>query len=342
MLRMGLLMAMLSMGQVALAQSALVKLYEVQDTGTGIERTFFGRVVARETVDLAFQVAGQIVEFPLEEGADVAQGALVAELDLLPFELSLAEAQAGYDQAKRTYDRFQKLSGNTVSQASLDDTKTQVDLTEIAVRDAKRALNEARLQSPFEAIVAARLVPNFSTIDAGTPIVRLHDMSELRIEIDVPERLAQQAGPDPDVAFLAEFSESGRSYPLTFREFNAETASVGQTYTITLGMPPPEDLAVLPGASAMVHATIDTGQSRILIPASAVRIGNDGSTSVLVFEPAGAAEGTVSLAAVEVTPTPSGAVAVLSGLTEGQEIVATGVAALEDGATVRRFTGFTN
>ena len=45
----------------------------------------------------------------------------------------------------------------------------------------QRARDKASLEAPFEAMVAERLVANFTTISAGTPIARLHDMSALQV-----------------------------------------------------------------------------------------------------------------------------------------------------------------
>ncbi len=327
---------------VILAQTPLAKIEEVFALETGLKRVFFGRVVARQTVDFAFQVSGQIVEFPVEEGTLVPSGDLVAKLDQEPFELALEEAKAQNDQARRTLERYEKLAGSSVSETTVEDAATQVELTGIAVRNAERAFSEATLNAPFEALVAARLVPNFSTVAAGTPVVRLHDMSDLRIEINVPEILFQRAGRDPDVDLYAEFPFNDGTYPLEIREFNAETAQVGQTYSITLGMSPPDELVVLPGSSAKVTAVLNTGVSRIVVPASAVVIGNDNSASVMVFEPAGADEGSVTRTIIEIAPTDDGKVEVISGLEPNQEFVAIGAGELEDGATVRRFVGFGN
>jgi multidrug efflux pump subunit AcrA (membrane-fusion protein) len=165
-------------------------------------------------------------------------------------------------------------------------------------------------------------------------------MSDLRIEIDVPETLIQRAGRDAKVRILAEFPTHDKAYPMEVREYNAETAQVGQTYSITLGMTPPEGLNVLPGASAKVTAFLTTGAHGIIVPTSAVTVENDGTTSVMVFTPTGATEGTVTTTPVTITPTDHGRVNVLSGLSEGQEIVAIGASALTDGDTVRRFVGF--
>ncbi|MEO1550870.1 MAG: efflux RND transporter periplasmic adaptor subunit, partial [Pseudomonadota bacterium] len=273
----------------------------------------------------------------------VAQGAVVAQLDMEPFELALAQAKLQREQAERTFDRLTQLQGsNTVSQVSVDDAQTQMDLARIAERNAERSLEEAQLLSPFAGLVARRYVPNFTTISAGTPIARLHDMSELRVEIDVPEILFQSAGEDPDVDLFAKFPASDSRFPLEVREFNAETSQVGQTFGITLGMPPPTGLVVLPGSSVTVFATLKGGAPSLHIPASAIVPAPDGTPQVMVFAPTGADEGTVTPQPVTVTPDAMGRVTVTSGLEPGQESVASGAALLQAGDSVRRFTGFAN
>ncbi|SIO10669.1 efflux RND transporter periplasmic adaptor subunit [Vannielia litorea] len=343
--RMGAAVLMTALAHVALAspvraEPPVVKLTEVTAGAGELRRVFFGKVVARETVDLAFQVGGQVVEFPVEEGAAVPKGGLVARMDLEPFQLALDEAEARKAQARRTLDRYQKLVGSAVSESNLEDAETQDELAEIAQRNAERSLRQATLHAPFDAIVAARLVPNHSTVSAGTPVARLHDMSDLRIEIDVPETLFQRAGQDPDLTLTVEFPASDRSFPLEIREFNAETAEVGQTYRLTLGMAAPAGLTLLPGSSAKVSAVLKTGPSRIELPASAIVIGNDSDTYVMVFEPTGAGTGTVTATPVDITASDRGTVEVTAGLEPGQEVVAIGADQLTDGAEVRRFTGF--
>ncbi|PVA07396.1 efflux RND transporter periplasmic adaptor subunit [Thalassorhabdomicrobium marinisediminis] len=322
------------------AETPVAKLTEVTAGAGDLHRVFFGKVVARETVDLPFQVTGQVVTFPVEEGAEVPKGGLVAAMDLEPFELALEEADARAAAVGRTLDRYQQLVGSAVSESNLEDAETQVELAMIAQQNAERALRNATLHAPFDAIVARRLVPNYSTVSAGTPVVRLHDMSDLRIEIDVPETLFHRALQDPALTLTAEFPASDRIFPLEIREYNAETAEVGQTYRLTLGMEPPEDITILPGASAKVSARLTTGAGQIVLPASAIVIGNDDRPRVMLFEPAGAEVGTVRATPVEISPTDRGTVEVTAGLQPGQEVVAIGGAQLSDGAQVRRFTGF--
>lgn len=327
---------------MAQEQPSLVKLMPVTTGVEKVTRVFFGQVAAKETVDLAFQVGGQVVDLPIVEGATIAEGDLIAMLDLEPFELALDQAIVQKQQADRTVDRLTKLQGNTVSQVTVDDAQTQQQLANIAVRNAQRSLNNATLRAPFDALVATRNVAKFATIGAGTPVTRLHDMSDLRIEIDVPEILFQRADDDADLSLTAKFPASDAIFPLQIREFNAETSPVGQTFRITLGMTPPEGLTVLPGSSVTVHATQGNSDNRILVPSSAILSANDGSPMVLVFEPAGADEGTLRAVDVDIMPDVKGQFQVISGLSNGQEIVASGASRLTDGAKARRFTGFAN
>jgi len=318
-----------------------VKLMTLATEQNAMEREFFGQVVARQTVDLAFQVAGQVVELPVIEGERLTAGGLIAQLDLEPFELRLEQAQLEKQQADRRLDRQQALSRAAVSEASLEDAQTAANLAQIAVRDAELALERATLEAPFDALVAERLVANFSTVSAGTPVVRLHDMSETRIEIDVPEILFRRAK-DPDALELsAIFPGRDGSIPLSIREFQAQTSSVGQTYTVTLALNNGSaDPTIIPGASATVIAVQPREDAIVPLPASAVVFGADRQAYVMVFEPNGDDTGTIRRMPVTLNTEENGSLTLAEPPQEPLEIVVAGANRLSDGQAVRRFTGF--
>lgn len=83
-----------------------VKLLQVTEAPVAFERQFFGRVKARQSVDLAFQVGGQIVDFPVTEGFNIKKGEMIARLDLEIFELNLDQARLQKEQADRTVNRL--------------------------------------------------------------------------------------------------------------------------------------------------------------------------------------------------------------------------------------------
>lgn len=328
----------------ALAADEALKPVKLLQTRTGsmtIERQFFGQVAAKQSVDLAFQVGGQVVMFPVAQGFVVPKGQMVAQLDLEPFELQLEQARLQKEQADRTVARLEKLAG-TVSQVSIDDAETQAGLAGVALRNAEYELQHATLTAPFDALVSSREVDNFTTVGAGTPIVRLHDMSELHIKVDVPEILFQQADQSDQVEITASFPGWDTTYPVEILEFDAEASSVGQTYRVTFRLAPPKDRQILPGASVAVRVKVETDAEAIVLPATAIVTSSDGKTGVMVFSPSGADQGSVAWHAVTVTPTQDGEFAVQSGLEGGEDVVLTGGNALNDGQAVRRFAGFAN
>ncbi|NDW54602.1 efflux RND transporter periplasmic adaptor subunit [Aliiroseovarius sp. PrR006] len=319
-----------------------VKLMTISESQQTFSRTFYGKVVARQTIDLAFQVGGQIVDLPIIEGELLPAGSLIAQLDQEPFSLALEQSIVQKDQADRTVERLTKLSGNTVSQVTIDDATTQANLADIAFRQAEKNLDNATLYAPFDALVASRNVGNFNTIGAGTPIARLHDMSEIRIEIDVPEILFQSAGNEEKIAIMGHFAGHPDAYPLGIREFNAEAAAAGQTYRLTLGMAPVEGLQLLPGSSVDVRISATTNVQEIKLPATAISVDPQGNTLAMRFVEGGEGTGTIAATPIEVATASDGNFIVTSGLSDGDVIVAAGASSVQDGESVRPFNGFAN
>ena len=308
-------------------------------------RSFYGRVRALRTVDLAFQVGGQIEEFPVDEGAQLEAEGLVAQLDLTPFQQSLDRAEVNLEKAERDLERLQTLSTSAVSEVEVRNAETTRNLARIELAEAQRQLGEATLHAPFDALVARRMAVRYATVSAGEPVVRLHDMSELRVDIDVPEVLfARAAGTDTNrVEFDAQFVGHPGEYPLTLREFEAETDDVSQTYTLTLGLDEETPETILPGASATVfaRANLTDSDASLAIPESALVFEPDRSPSVIVFTPDedGAQTGTVAQTPVEIEMRPDANAVVTQGLSPGDVIVSAGASMLKDGQRVRRFEG---
>lgn len=336
------LLALLVTAQPLLAQEAEapapkpkpVKLMTLSDRAETLQRQFFGQVAARQTVDLAFQVGGQLQTLNADEGASYPEGALIARLDLSGYQRAVDQAQASYDKAQRDAERLQSLQGQVTSAVQVRDAETQLQLAEIALENAQDDLGHASLRAPFDALVARRLVANYQTVSAGTPVVRLHDVSELRVDIEVPEVLFRQAGAGGNVRFEARLPGDATLYPLALREFETETSSVGQTYTITLAFTDNPGAFVFPGASVTVFASAEgRAPDGVILPETALVFSPEGEAAVMVFD-----EGTVRETPVQIEVREDGQVHMTEGPGVGTRIVETGASQLRDGQSVRPFT----
>ena len=314
----------------------VVRLEAAQATQT---RRFFGQVRARETVDLSFEVGGTLNVLNAVEGGWIDRGTVLAQLDPSPFERAVERAAVMLAQAQREHDRAETLVNSaTVSRVRLEDARTARDLSDVALRDAQEALEDATLVAPFDALVADRLSANFTLIEPGQTVLRLHDMSEVRVEFDLPERLLAKVGDPDQVRFTTTLPDREEPINLRFVEFRAETGRIGQSYVVTLAFPDIESPFLLPGASVTVTAATPSNTPGMALPASAILSDADRGTAVMIVEEGEDGLLTVHLQPVEVR-SETGTGFQVAGLAEGTEVVATGGHLLRTGQIVRRYTG---
>lgn len=302
-----------------------------------LQRTFVGRIAARRTVDLAFEVSGRLIRLHADEGEVVPAGAPLAELDPTAFVLALDEAQVSAEQAEASYRRASALRERGVSaEASLEEVRTARDLRQIAVRAAERDLALASLSVPFEAMVAQRLLPENSLIQPGIAVLRIHDISEWRVAVSIPEALMRMGASLEDVRIEAIIgSNPVRRVPLVYRENQAQPDPVAQTFLVTFAADLPPDAGLLPGMAVAVE--IDAGGNSsaggVAVPASALLPAPDGA--LLVWR---ISEGRADPVPVEVVGIVGERALVASGLAEGEMVITAGQSSLVPGQSVRPLT----
>jgi multidrug efflux pump subunit AcrA (membrane-fusion protein) len=279
-------------------------------------REFVGRVEARLTVDLAFQVGGRLADFPVSEGQIIEDGAQVAALQTQDFERAVRTAEVQLQQARQNLDRVRTLHDRGIAaDAALDEAQTAHDL---------------------------RLVDNFTTVAAGQPVARLQDVSELRVAIQVPESVLAMVDETDPREMTARFPFlPDQTFPLEFRELVAEPDRASQTYTALFALPADIPANILPGMTASVRIIIEpdapvADRTSALIPVSALSPTPDGGFIVWVFDPR---QGAVTSRSVALGPVTGETVRVDEGLRPGEQIVTAGVNALYEGMAVRPLQG---
>ncbi|GHB32659.1 hemolysin secretion protein D [Pseudovibrio japonicus] len=303
---------------------------EVDDLFT---RDFTGRVDAVQTVDLAFRVSGQLVELPVVEGQRIAKGDLIAALDPTDFENAVREAEVNYEQKKKDLKRYETLKNKQViSEGAYDNAKTAFDLAAVTLDKAQQNLGYTRIEAPYDAIVTSRLLDNYTIINGGTSIARVQDMSEVRINIDVPERLFAQATETSVLKMTAEFpSHPGKVFPLEYREHRTEADKVAQTYRVTLAVKDAAGYNIIPGMTASVkvklNALDEAHNTAFFVPTSAVGSSPDKTPYVWVVNED---EKRVGRRKVELGTVLGAYIPVLTGLNDGEMIVTAGVSHLSE------------
>lgn len=320
-----------------------VKLLTVEGSELSVTGEYSGEVRARVETRLGFQVAGKLVQRPVEQGQRVAAGQLLALIDAKDYQLAaqaadaqVVSAQTQRDLALADFRRFEALKAqNFISAADLE-------RRDAALKAAEAQLNQAKAQAQAQSNQAgyARLTANSSgvitgvdaevgqVVAAGQPVVRLAHDGPRDAVFAVPEAiaLALKVGQSMKATLLS----TGQPFQGKVREMSASADPVTRTYTVKLALDGSESLPL--GSTVNVRAVqLPGSQSGVIkLPTSALRQESQG-TVVWVFDPASM---TVNTQAVQVGKVDGNAVVITSGLQTGQQVVSAGVHVLSPGQKV--------
>lgn len=319
-----------------------VRVETLGELSPAISRSFVGRVDAVSNVNLSFQVTGRLINLPVKQGRLLPKGSLLAELDATDYKLALEQAKVRLKQAQRDVDRKRLLlKSNSVPRAIVDEASDQLRLAELGVESATRNLSYTRLEAPSDVLITRRLADRYVNLAAGTPVVRVQDVTELRAHISVPEDLVRLvSNPDLIQAKLLLPNNEDAFIALEYREHATEPDPVVQTYQVTFGFERPEQLNLLPGMTVTVVVTADPllhKANQLDVALSALNTANDGSYYLWVFN---SEIGQVSKRKVKVGKINGERVELLSGAIAGEQVITSGGSHLREGMKVKPFSHF--
>jgi len=302
-----------------------------------------GSVYAAQSAELGFEVAGRMSERLVEEGQVVTAGQVVAKLDPRDYQVRRDGARASRDTAKADYDRYSKAySANAVTEQELSRAKRQYEVYQADLDMAQKALDDTELRAPFGGRIAKRLVDDF--VNAKQAVMVLQDESSLELHVDVSERdwvqgdssvprdqLTKMINPRVQVASLGE-----RQFPAYLKELSASADPVTRTYRVTFGFESPADANVSPGMTGSVivdrYKRNISGAAGLAVPSNVVIADADGNPFVWVVD---ATTMRVSKRPVELGELSGANASILSGLSSGDRVVASGVNSVIENMLVR-------
>ena len=305
---------------------------------------FPGTVQATERADLAFRVAGQLAEFPVDEGDQVQRGDILAPLDPIDFTLALDEARAAYDKAEADHQRYKRLyEREAVSLAEVEAERAQRDVTKARYDQAIRNLEFTYLRAPFSGVIGRKFVENFEDVLAKEVILSLQNLSAVEIVVSVPEQvLALTEGPEPRLSMEAAATFTATpdvEYRLTLKEVSTEADARTQTFAVTFTMPQPEDVRIFSGMTAQVWVRPNAGVAveevgeTFLVPVTAVYADDREVTHVWVYDEDSGAVHARAVTVGEITP--PNHIQILGGLVSGETIAIAAVNNLREDMQVR-------
>ena len=308
-----------------------------------------GQIRARDEISLAFRIDGKMIERPVGLGDRIAVGRLVARLDsqtelntLQAAEADIAAAQAALAQAEKLEARQADLLKRNITSRALYEQALQQLQTAQAQQEAAQArhrisqsrLKYADLESEVSGIVTGKGAEPGEFVRAGQMIIKVAREERKDAAFDVPAQLALQRRIPQDIAIHVAMIDQPHIKAIGYiREVAPQPDPLTRLFPVRVGLDNPP-LEFFLGATVSGSISFDSSPIITLPPTAIIEL--NGKPSVWVVNPS---SNTVGLRAIDILRYDPSAIAVSSGLQDGEIVVTAGVNALHPGQKVKLLSG---
>ncbi|MEZ5841870.1 MAG: efflux RND transporter periplasmic adaptor subunit [Hyphomicrobiales bacterium] len=292
--------------------------------------TLRGRTEADATVAVRAETSGLLVTRHAQEGARVAAGDLLCELDRGAREARLAQARATLAQAEFDHDAASRLVGRGFTpETKVKALKAALDAAKAAVADAEIELARTDIRSPVGGIVTTPIAETGDLVAAGGLCATIVDADPMLVVGQVSERDVARigVGMEATASLVTGETVSGR---IRFIAPAADAAT--RTFRVEIETPNP-DGTLRDGVTALAEIPLPPVKGHLLTPAILV-LDDEGRVGVRTANPA---TGKVAFMPVAILGQAEGGVWV-GGLPEEVTLITVGQDYVKAGATVEIVT----
>lgn len=301
--------------------------------------TYTGTVVPWHEVTVYPRTTGWLERILVDVGDRVTRGQVLVRLDTRELQTKLAEQQAHLVFLEQEFQRDTRLvQEKAISQSEADRTKMTYEVAKAQVDNIKTLLSYTEIASSLDGVVTERLLLDRpgQLVNPATPILKLADVSRMRIQAKVAEQDASHLkggrrgeGTEAVVRFPA---LGNRSVEATVSQVFPPLDPITRTTTVELVVSNP-DSAIHGGMYAVVDLVLGKKANAVLIPRQAV-LAVEGQPAVFVTDSVVAMKRPVRLGLAG-----KGQVEVLEGVAGGELVITKGARGLTDGQEVRVVAG---
>jgi membrane fusion protein (multidrug efflux system) len=303
-------------------KAEMVKVGDVIDEVTAV-----GSLLADESVIIRPEIDGRIVGLHFREGQAVSSGQKLVTIDASEFQAQLAAVSADLRTEKQRYTRAKELfEQKFISKEALDIQRGTVERHQARVQEVQVRVDKAIIRAPFSGIAGLREISPGAYVKAGDDIVRLENLSSIKVDFRIPEIYLAEVGRDQAVAVGVD------AYPgeiFQGRVYAVQPVVEQETRTALMrARIPNKGLKLKPGMFVRVALTLSTRSNAITVPEQALW---PQGTDNFVFR---VIDGKVALTKVTLGKRGPGSVEIIQGLSAEDMVVTEGQIKLRDGAPV--------
>ena len=242
-----------------------------------------GSLHATRGADLATEVAGVVDAIHFESGADIKQGALLAELRAGDDVGKLESLRANAQLAKLTYERARaQFDAQAISQADLDSADANLKSANAQVTEQQAIVDKKRIRAPFAGHLGIRNVDPGQYVAAGTKIVTLQTLDPIYVDFSLPQQDLAQLRVGQRVAAKSDtYPEQNFNGVISAIDPKVDTDTRNVQVRATLQNP---QRKLLPGMFVNLNVDIGKPNAYVTLPLTAISYNPYGSTVYVIVK----------------------------------------------------------
>jgi membrane fusion protein (multidrug efflux system) len=296
-----------------------------------------GTATAVNGVMVSADLPGVVASIDFESGRPVKRGEVLVRLDTRTEQAQLASAIARRDLSRLDLQRVQRLrEQNANSQADLGRSAAEAKQADAAVAELQAVIERKTIRAPFAGVAGIRHVNLGQYLAGGDAVVSVQSDSPIYVNFSVPQQSATGIANGDAVNVVKEGTseaiDTGKISAIN-SVIDAETRNIDAQATFTN-----KGGKLHPGMFVEVAIMLGEKAKVVALPASAIAYAPYGNSVFIVEDMEGPDKKKykgVRQQFVKLGDTRGDQVAVLSGVSAGQEVVTSGVFKLRSGAAVQ-------
>jgi len=223
-----------------------------------------GTLTPKQEVTVSAEASGRVVRVLVDEGSHVSAGQTLAVVEGDKLNVTVANAQAVYDDAAANVQRFESaFATGGVTKQQLDQVKLQFETAKNNLRSAKLTAGDVTIKTSVSGIVNARKIEPGAYVSPGTAAFDIVNVSTLKLRVNVDEKnvaslkvgqsvdVSVSVYPDKDIkgriTFIAPKSDGSLNFPVEIEVANPGNAlRAGMYGTASFGGQTAADVLVVP------------------------------------------------------------------------------------------------
>jgi len=286
-----------------------------------------GTLQSDESVWIASELAGRIVEILFDEGQTVKRGDVLVRLDDALAQVELIDAQAQLELAEANFGRVSTLAeSGSATQRARDEAQTELARARALFELISARIDKLSIEAPFDGTIGFRKFSVGAYIEPGAEIVNLEKIDRLKVDFKVPELFYSQIEIGQTVELSLD-ALAGRTFTAKIYTIDPMLDVNGRALNVRAILDNP-NMELRPGFFARLVVKGGEARSVVMVPEESI-VPRGEQHLVFVVEDGKAREQAVKLGARR-----AGAVEILDGLQPGDLVVTAGHTRLKDGSAV--------